>query len=245
MKNEKGVISLFVLFAMLFLLVFCLSMYLGIRGKMQLQESKNLEVQEIYSKKIDVVSGTEFALTNELMPIYNINQFDVAGTGSYIRINNKIYECGIGRSYILKNNLIVDIDEDLKYKKVGFNDYKLFSSNYYIDKFSYEIYYYKDECYWKCVAYQKFSEEERNLVGNKTYLQNQFSIIGEKDLSKYNEYMIIWNDETGNLSNVDVKKQANQNIFSIDQIKVFNENYKYIDKKTGEFYLFVNIRNDI
>ena len=34
MKNEKGVISLFVLFAMLFLLVYCLSMYIGIRGKM-------------------------------------------------------------------------------------------------------------------------------------------------------------------------------------------------------------------
>ena len=57
--------------------------------------------------------------------------------------------------------------------------------------------------------------------------------------------MIIWNDETGNLNNIDIKKQANQNIFSIDQIKVFNENYKYIDKKTGEFYLFVNIGNDI
>ena len=33
-----------------------------------------------------------FAENNELIPIYNINQFDVVGTGSYLRIKDKVYQ---------------------------------------------------------------------------------------------------------------------------------------------------------
>lgn len=246
MKNEKGVISLYVLFGMLFLLVFVLSAYIGIRNKLQLEEYKNLEVKEIYSKNIDVVESIEFAPSNELIPIYNISQFDVIGTGSYLKINNKIYQCGIGMSYVLKNDIIIDIDEDLKYRKVGFNDYKLYLSTYYIDKLSHEIYYYKDGSYWKCLAYQKFSEQENNVVKNKTYLQNQFSILGDYNI-KSNQFMMIWNDEDGNLGNVDIAKQAltQENITSINQIDVFNRNYQKLDKKSGEYYLFVNVGNSI
>lgn len=246
MKNEKGVISLYVLFGMLFLLVFVLSAYIGIRNKLQLEEYKNLEIKEIYSKNIDVVEDIEFAPTNELIPIYNISQFDVAGTGSYLKINNKIYQCGIGMSYVLKNDLIVDIDEDLKYKKVGFNDYKLYLSTYYIDKLSHEIYYYKDGAYWKCLAYQKFNEEENSVVKNKTYLQNQFSIIGDYNI-KSNQFMMVWNDEDGNLGNVDIVEQTSNNtsITSINQVDAFRKNYQMIDKKTGEYYLFVNIGDSI
>lgn len=247
MKNEKGVISLYVLFGMLFLLVFVLSAYIGIRNKLQLEEYKNLEVKEIYSKNIDVVESIEFAPSNELIPIYNISQFDVIGTGSYLKINNKIYQCGIGMSYILKNDIIIDIDEDLKYKKVGFNDYKLYLSTYYIDKLTNQIYYYKDGSYWRCIAYQKFSEEETNLVKNKTYLQNQFSIIGDYNLNNSNQFMMVWNDEDGNLGNVDIAKQSlvQENINSINQIDVFNRNYPKLDKKSGEYYLFVNAGNSI
>ena len=247
MKNEKGVISLYVLFGMLFLLVFVLSAYIGIRNKLQLEEYKNLEIQEIYSKNIDVVEGIEFAPSNELIPIYNISQFDVIGTGSYLKINNKIYQCGIGMSYVLKNDLIVDIDEDLKYKEVGFNDYKLYLSTYYIDELSHEIYYYKDGTYWKCLAYQKFSEKENDIVKNKTYLQNQFSIIGEYDLKNSNQFMMIWNDEEGNLGNVDIANQSANagNITSINQIDVFKRNYLKLDKKSGEYYLLVNVGNSI
>lgn len=245
MRNEKGIISLYVLFGMLFLLVFVLSIYIGIRNKMQLEEYKNLELEEIYSKNIDVVEDIEFAESNELIPIYNINQFNIVGTGSYLKINNKIYQCGIGMSYIFKDDIIIDIDEDLKYKKVGFNDYKLYSSTYYIDKLDYQMYYYKDGSYWKCLAYQKFSEEKNDIVKNKTYLQNQFSIIGEYNLNSNKQYMMIWNDKDGNLGNVDVMNQNSNNITSINQIEVFKNNIQNVDKIFGEYYLFVNIGNSI
>lgn len=245
MKNEKGLISLYVLFGTLFLLVFVLSVYIGIRNKMQLEEYKNLELEEIYSKNIDIAKDIEFAENNELIPIYNINQFDVVGTGSYLRIKDKIYQCGTGMFYVFKDDIIVDIDEDLKYKKVGFNDYKLYSSTFYIDKLDYQMYYYKDNNYWKCLAYQKFTEENKELVKNKTYTQNQFSIIGDYNLNGDKEYMMVWNDEESNLSNFEIESQNSNNIISLNQINVFKNNIQKIDKISGEYYLFVNIGNSI
>lgn len=245
MKNEKGIISLYVLFGMLFLLVFVLSVYIGIRNKMQLEEYKNLELEEIYSKNIDVSKDIEFAENNELIPIYNINQFDVVGTGSYLRIKDKVYQCGIGMFYIFKDDIIVDIDEDLKYKKVGFNDYKLYSSTFYIDTLDYQIYYYKDGSYWKCLAHQKFTEDNNEVVKNKSYTQNQFSLIGDYNLNGNKEYMMVWNDEESNLSNYESIIQNSNGITSLNQINVFKNNISNIDKTSGEYYLFVNIGNSI
>ena len=245
MKSEKGLISIYVLFGMLFLLVFVLSIYIGVRNKLQLEEYKNLEIEEIYSKNIDVVDNVEFAASNELIPIYNINQFEIIGSSSYLKINDKIYQCGRGMSYVLKSDIIVDINEDLKYKKVGFNDYKLYTSTYYIDKLSYQIYYYRDGNYWKCLAYQKFTKDENEIVKNKTYLQNKFSIIGDYNLNGMNQYMMVWNDEDGNLGNVDIVSQNSSDITSINQIEVFNDNIQKVNKTSGEYYLFVNLGNSI
>ena len=247
MKSEKGLISLYVLFGMLFLLVFVLSMYIGIRNNLQLEEYKTLEVEEIYSKNIDVVADIDVAENDELIPIYNVDQFDIVCTGNYIKINNKIYQCGIGMSYVLRNNIIVDIDEDLKYKKNGFNDFKLYNSTYYIDKLNNQIYYYKDGCYWICLVHQKFNENNGEFVNKQIYTQNEFSIIGDYYLNDKRQYMIIWNDEEGNFGNIDVKNQVSsfEKILSINQIEVFKKNYKNIDKKNGEYFLFVNIGNSI
>lgn len=243
MKNEKGVISIFVLFAMIFLLVFCLGAYFGIKNRLGVQEYKTLEMQEIYSRSS--VEKTENAQTNELIPIYNIDALNVAGTGRYIKINNKIYECGIGRSYIFKDNIIVDIDEDVATKRIGFNEYKLYSKTHYIDQNSKGLYYYKDGSYWQIIAYQKFSEENKSLVKNGTYLQNQFCDLDRISQVGQKEFLMIWNDETGVLSNNEILKQEASGIISLNQINVFNSNYNKIDKTKGEYYIFINIGNNI
>lgn len=245
MKNQKGVISIFAIFAMLFLLVICLSIYFVIKSKLQIQQYEELKVQEIYSKSLDTTENIEYALENELIPIYNNYQLNVAGTGGFLKINNKIYECGRGMSYILKNNIIIDIDEDLKFKRVGANDYKLYATTYYIDKLSYDVYYYKDECYWKCLAYQKFNDESKAIVKNKTYLNNQFSIIGNYNVEGINSFMILWNDETGILNKYETNTQNINELVNINQIDVFRENIEKIDKSSGEFYVFVNVGESI
>lgn len=243
MKNEKGVISIFVLFAMTFLLVFCVGAYFGIKNRLGIQEYKTLEMQKIYSRS--GIEKTENAQTNELIPIYNIDTLNVAGTGRYIKINNKIYECGIGRAYIFKDNIIVDIDEDVVTKRIGFNEYKLYSKTHYIDQNSKGVYYYKDGSYWQVIAYQKFSEENESFVKNGTYLQNQFCDLNRINQSGQKEFFMIWNDNTGSLLNNDILKQDVSGITSLNQIKVFNLNYNNIDKDKGEYYIFINIGNNI
>ena len=237
MKKENGVISLFVLFAMIFLLVFSLCVYLGIKNRLNLQEYKTLEMQEIYSRS--GIEKTESAQTNELIPIYNIDTLNIAGTGRFIKIKNKIYECGIGRSYIFKDDVIVDIDEDIVTKRVDFNEYKLYSKTHYIDKNSKDLYYYKDGYYWDLVAYQKMNEENNNIVKNGTYLSNEFCDLKKIKSGGEKEFLIIWNDENGILSNKAIKKQTITEITSLNQIYVFNENYNEVDKTKGEYYIFV------
>ena len=243
MRNEKGVISLFVLFAMLFLLVFSFSVYIAIRNNFSHQEYKDLEIQEIYAK--DSIETIEYANVNELIPIYNCNQLAVAGTGSYLKINNKIYECGLARSYVLKNNIIIDIDEDLQYKKVGFCDYKLHAQSNYINENSYDLYYYKDNTYWKCIAYQRFLNNDMNNLKDNTFTQNNFSYLNNCPI-KHNTFLMIWNDEFGVLSNSELDTQMiTGKVSSVNQIDIYNKVIKNVDKEKGEYYLFVNIGNNI
>lgn len=166
-KEEKGIISLFVLFSMMLLLVFVFTVYFLVKSKVQLRENETIELKNIYSKTINNLNDN--ALSNEVIPIYNIDELNIAGTRSYLKIKERIYQCGIGMSYMLRDNIIVDIDEDIITGRIKFNDYKLYSQSYHIDKFSYGIYYYKDNSYWKNLVHKKYNKssqnKERRLLG--------------------------------------------------------------------------------
>ena len=52
--------------------------------------------------------------------------------------------------------------------------------------------------------------------------------------------MIIWAGVDGALNNIDILTQ-NTIPTRLEEIKVFSNNYEYIDKTAGEFYVFVNL----
>ena len=52
--------------------------------------------------------------------------------------------------------------------------------------------------------------------------------------------MIIWSDKDGAFNNLKIEKQTNIPT-RLEEIKVFKDNYEYIDKNSGEFYVLVNI----
>ncbi len=239
-NNENGIISVFVLFAMLFLLLFVMTSYYVVANKVKLQNDENIQLKKIYSKEIDVIEN-ESNLSNEIIPIYNIDELNIAGTGSYLKIKNKIYECGIGKSYMLRNDIIVDIDEDIKTGRIAFNDYKLYSSSYHIDNFSYKIYYYKDGSYWKNINYKKYTDEE-SVENNFT--RNDFSLLNNYENLESYTYMILWTDNNNEFTNSDVITQ-NIKAQNLNQIEVYNKNYNDLDKEDGEFYIFLNIGNKI
>jgi len=60
-KSEKGVISLFVLLAMLFLLVFVFGMYTMTLSRKRNEEFKNMELEKIYSRNFNEVENYTYS----------------------------------------------------------------------------------------------------------------------------------------------------------------------------------------
>lgn len=245
-KRESGIISIFVLFSMAFLLIFVVTVYFFVQNKIKNREIENLELKKIYSKQEGDAKLNENVLSNEIIPIYNIDELNIAGTGSYLKINNKIYQCGIGMSYILKDNIIVDIDEDIITRRIEFNDYKLYSPTYHIDNFSKDIYYYKESTYWKAIVHKKYNISEKETIIKDNYMKNDFSLINEFDFSKFNNcrFLMLWSNNENKLEYFDIVEQGNK-INYLNQIKVFEKNKDKINQKNGEIYIFIDIGNKI
>lgn len=243
-KSDKGVISLFVVFSLLTFLVTLVTITLVIRNKTNLQNYKNLEIQKIYSK-----SDTEYvtyAKNDEIVPIYNIEQFNLIGSNSYVQIKDKIYQCTTGKQYYLKDNIIVDVEENLKSINIGFNDYKLYSKLYNIDKSKYDIYYYfenENGNYWKNIVYQNFFTNERSFVNSGTYTESNFSILNEYKFPSLT-FMIVWNDENGAFNNIEIQTQ-NSYPYTLNEIEVLRRNINQIDRQNNQYYIFVNVGNEI
>ena len=245
--NDSGFISIFVTIVMIFLLVFILTTYSSVNTRLKSQEIKDIELTEIYSENYSDIENYVYADANDVIPIHNIRELNRVGTGSNLQIKDLIYECGISNSYILKSDIWIDVKEDLmSANKVDFSDFKLYDTNYTIDKAGNDIYYYYEtensNNTWKAIAYQKFSEKDNNLVVNKTYLQNKFSIVNSFNYQALDNktFMIIWSDKDGAFKNLEIVTQ-DYTPTTLEEIKVFSDNYEYIDKEIGEFYVLVNI----
>lgn len=183
---------------------------------------------------IQIYGQNNYASSNEIIPIYNINQLNLVGTGNYLKIKDKIYQCGRGMSYILKDDIIIDIDEDLKTGNVGFNDYKLFSETYYIDTFSHELKYFKDGEYWKVLVYRKFDKKDKNDEGTS------YSILEKYQVPDYSTFMIFWSNNN-ELNNYEISQNSSKKVTNINDIDVYKNNFYKLDKENGEFYIFIKI----
>lgn len=240
MKKEDGIISLVILFIMLFLLLFTLTIYSIIKDKEKSQISKNIELEKIYLKNENDEKEKLYADQDSIIPIYNANELKAIGTGAYMEIKGKIYQCNINRKYELKNNNIIDINEDLNSVNIGFNDYKFYSDNYYIDKSLYDCYYFYNNSYWKVVAYQKF-EDNNKLINTDICENNKFCILNK--VGNYNEleFLNINKNEKGEIVGI---YQEKQNIIpkNIEDINVFKNHIKELDMKKGEFYILIKNR---
>jgi len=237
MKDNKGFISLYVLLAMLFLLVFSFTTYEIIDSNEKTLAMKNKEVEKIYYKDYEQIENSTYASEDEIIPIYNIDEFDMVGTGNYMQIKDKIYNCKRSSSYLLVDNIICDVKEDIFISNIGFNDYKLSSDSYHINQNDKSLYYYfNDENgnYWKCIYYDKYnkSKSDQNLF---------YNIINKIDYSKLQnkEFMIIWSSENGEMNNYEISLQKNTPK-SLEDIDVYKKSKQEIDFNSGEFYILLN-----
>lgn len=238
MKDNKGFISLYVLLAMLFLLVFSFATYEIIESNEKNLAMKNKEVEKIYYKDYEQIENSTYASEDEIIPIYNIDEFNMVGSGNYMQIKDKIYNCKRSSSYLLVDNIICDIKEDIFTSYIGFNDYKLYSDSYHINQNNKSLYYYfenENGNYWKCIYYDKYvkSKSDENLF---------FNIINKINYSAFanKEFMIIWSSENGEMNNYNISSQKNTPK-TVEEIDVFKKSKQEIDFNSGEFYILLNL----
>lgn len=238
MKKENGVISLIVLFIMLFLLIFTLTIYSIISDKEKIQISKDIELEQMYSKNANEIGRYLYAENDSIIPIYNVNEFKNIGTGAYSEIKGKIYQCSINKSYELKSNIIVDVNEDLRSVNIGFYDYKFYLDTYNIDKSIYDYYYFYNNLYWKAIVYQKF-DKNSELIKNDICENNKFSMLNQYDFRNSElEFLYIIKNEKGEIVGI---YQDKQQVVprSLDSINVFKNHIDELDTNRGEFYILV------
>lgn len=133
-KNQKGAISVFVVVTMLFFLITIVGVYTIASKRAQTQtESVELvkgkyytegEEQALYQQKVSN------AITN--LPIYTKEQLWSVGTGKKVEMEGTVYIFSATATYDLKNDIVINIDDDLKIvdtSKVNRNGYEIYYYN--------------------------------------------------------------------------------------------------------------------
>lgn len=247
MKNDKGLISVFVLLSMLFLLIFVFTIYEIIDNRYKNDEYKNDELSKIYSKNMNEIHNSLYSREDEIIPIYNLDEFNNIGSGRYMQIKDKIYNCNRSKTYLLKENIIIDLKEDVMVSNYGFNDYKLYDDTYDIEIVNDNslYYYYPNEKgdYWQAVVYQKFDDKNKEIVSSNTITDNKFCILDKVEYTDDNTFLIIWSNTDASMTNVDIQTQKTKPN-TLNQIEVFSKNIDNINTKNGEFYILYNINKN-
>ena len=105
-KSQKGAITLIVLVTMLFLMAFLMSLYIRISNKAQTSVETTSEIAKKYNNidDADTIYNSYFA-TEDVIPIYTVEQLKKLGSGEQIEIDGKIYNFSANATYIIKNDL--------------------------------------------------------------------------------------------------------------------------------------------
>ena len=185
LKNQNGAISLFVMLSMLFFLMFMLGAYTIVNRRNQAQVQATTQLKSLYSSKTAQLSSeykTNFAESDEVIPISNATEFSLIATGKSFEKDGKIYTCKTNGKYQLTNDIIIDIDNDIAGKEFNFSEYVLYNNGNStdtasIDTANYQVLYYKENAYWKCLVYQNVSESKGlfNEDDNSDFSKSDFN----------------------------------------------------------------------
>ena len=225
-KNQKGAISVFVLLAMLFFLVFIMSSYAITARKVQTQTMTLSQLQYYYKRDPATIASTKYSSTS-IVPIYNYEQLKLAGTDTYDVVDNKVHFFKSSGEYQLKTNIVIDFNSYFSsplnktgneaYKNLTFDDFKVDAPasgeiNYRVSSNGFNIYYYADGAYWKLVNYQNLNGTTGSFLFTSSTpttsvkQQNRYSLMNtisgyQYDENKdgtpdYYEFLLIYNNGT-------------------------------------------------
>lgn len=248
-KNQKGAISLFVLLSMMFFLAFMLGAFTMVNRRNATQVEALKEIEKIYgrgsSAKDTYDSIFASSSSSSVVPITNIEQLkNVEKTNrnnttiKYL-INGKVYTYAQGATYVLQNDIILDLEDTIDGKNnLGqvlspntdneniIYDYVLYNSDYNVNLNGHSIYYQKDDgSLWKLVCYQNMgtspnyglfsSDSTQPNYQGKSYNEMTFSILDD-GISPYSH---LWSSVNSNNQNFEFMLMYNNtngdNMFDI------------------------------
>ena len=157
-KKQAGAISVFVMMAMLFFLFTIIGVYaIGSKRAQTQTESLKIAKEKFYSENAMDTYEKKMALSNETIPIYTKEQLWTVGSDKKVEIEGKVYTFSAGAKYELKNDIIMNIETDLKNAIFKENDNKIVKNNFKM------LYYYQDN-YYRVVYYSLTKLEEYKKV---------------------------------------------------------------------------------
>lgn len=247
-NNQNGAISLFVLISMMFFLAFILGTYTIASRRKSVQIQDLSDTQRIYSRtasakdQYDSIFLTDS--TNSLVPITNLEQLKIVknvydGTAKYkYFINGKIYTFEKDSNFVLKNDIILDLEDTINEKnnlQDIIYDYMLYNSSYNLNSNGYSIYYKKDDgSIWKLISYQNIgSINSSNLFSSdsasanyygKSYSSKLFSIM-EDGISSYSNNWICLDNTTRNFEFMLMYTRTSSQIFDTSKYNRWRQTY--------------------
>ena len=252
-KKEKGAISLFVVLAMLFFIVFVVGSYTMVSRKSQQQAESNAELKNSYVRDGEEQYDALVNTASSEIPIRNKQDLYKIGTGAEIIDSNTgfSYIASETANYSLKSTITIPMEEIEGFKgdatdDYRFKDYVLYGNSKLDDTNNYkvtceagtDIVYTINGEFYKLLVY--------SASGNKTepynvykYLDNEFYIY--KDTVNFSaephEYLLYLSEDDGRFAELkaDVNFFAHNAYGGIPNSSTING----MDKLKKSYFLFV------
>ena len=234
-KKEKGAISLFVVLAMLFFIVFVVGSYTMISRKSQQQAESNAELKNAYVRDGEEQYDSIVGVTDNVIPIRNKQDFYKIGSGAEIIDSNTglSYIATPEAEYSIKSTISIPIEEIAGFKGDATDDYRFKDFVVYGKTDTTDSNKYKVDCESNAnIVYTLNGEIYKLLVysatGNDTdpnsdysYLESELYIY--KDTAEFSaephEYLIYISNDSGKFEELraeDGEEEKKQNFFVHD-----------------------------
>ncbi len=121
-ESQKGAISVFVMFVMMFFLVTIMGIYMIASKKAQTQTESIGLTQDLYyiSNEEAEIYNEKLAPNTEIIPVYTKEQLWAIGSNQAIEIEGKVYQFGEEAKYALKNDIVLNMGTEFSFLNYDF-----------------------------------------------------------------------------------------------------------------------------
>lgn len=208
LSNEKGAISLFVVLAMMFFLVFMVGAYTTVARRNQQQAASMSDLQATYKADGEAQYDDLMGVEDLVVPITSAEDLFDIGSGKKKNIGSVDYVFSQDANYQLMNNIEIDMKTLQTYGTVGatyfFKDYVLYNSNYNVIKNGFDVFYViKDEINgikgkFKLIVFDGVGEADLITDNRTSSTETRFSIYNSvADYSSAPHRFLLYKEKKG------------------------------------------------